>query len=75
MENKKKLCPIAKDDCIEDLCGWYSEPTGICSVKLIAQAMCNQADFIRGIGKSYDKNQKACPHGYMDWDDCPDCRH
>lgn len=17
----------------------------------------------------------ACPHGYIDWDDCPDCRH
>jgi len=19
--------------------------------------------------------EEACPHGYSDWDDCPDCRH
>lgn len=19
--------------------------------------------------------QETCPHGYVDWDDCPDCRH
>jgi len=19
--------------------------------------------------------EKLCPHGYEDWDDCPDCRH
>lgn len=19
--------------------------------------------------------EQACPHGYANWDDCPDCRH
>jgi len=25
--------------------------------------------------KEYDKRANACPHGYTDWDNCPDCRH
>jgi hypothetical protein len=21
------------------------------------------------------KGEQPCPHGHLDWDDCPDCRH
>jgi len=23
----------------------------------------------------WSEEQKPCPHGWEDWDDCPDCRH
>ena len=25
--------------------------------------------------KFADTSDGKCPHGYEDWDDCPDCRH
>jgi hypothetical protein len=29
-------------------------------------------DMEKWVGIDY---QQPCPHGYEDWDDCPDCRH
>jgi len=28
-----------------------------------------------GIYEEYLRKQKECPHGYEDWNDCPDCCH
>ncbi len=25
--------------------------------------------------RKYDVDEDLCPHGYKDWDDCPDCCH
>ncbi len=32
---------------------------------------------IKYITKYYDSPEdiEECPHGYKDWDDCPDCSH
>jgi hypothetical protein len=35
-------------------------------------------DLIAGNFYEFDRETgelKNCPHGYRDWDDCPDCRH
>lgn len=25
--------------------------------------------------RKYENDEDLCPHGYKDWDDCPDCCH
>ncbi len=33
------------------------------------------AGFSMEINMPNSNSNKKCPHGYEDWDDCPDCRH
>lgn len=31
-----KLCPLAKDKCIEENCAWYTQKAEQCSIRLLA---------------------------------------
>jgi len=46
-------------------------------VKAYDKYICKQND--RNYRNSRNSRKKKieypCPHGYTDWDDCPDCRH
>lgn len=68
---KIKFCPLIKESCIKEQCGWYVEHQEVCAVVLMSED-------VRDICELAEDDKSApslCPHGYMDWDECPDCRH
>lgn len=49
-----KLCPIAKDDCIEDDCMWYDSSLEKCAVSIIADELIN----LRQIKENENSNEE-----------------
>ncbi|GEM_PF-7070690 len=45
MENNK-MCPLVKEECIEDNCGWYVNGLNECSINTLAQAVDSIANII-----------------------------
>jgi len=43
-----KICPLLKEDCKKEKCGWWSE-LGDCSIPLIADSIDSQAGTVRDI--------------------------
>lgn len=48
MENNK-MCPLVKEECIEDNCGWYIEARKECSIKTLARIAECTIDVIQDI--------------------------
>jgi hypothetical protein len=48
-DNKNKLCPLAKDQCVEESCMWFVNGLNKCSMNVLAQAVDSMADAIEEV--------------------------
>jgi hypothetical protein len=44
MEDTKRLCPLVKDECVEESCMWYVEDLDRCAINVIVRAIDDLAD-------------------------------
>ena len=58
---------------------WAKANSGdfVITILIICITIANVVKYITGYGtyKKTNSESEPCPHGYTDWDDCPDCRH
>lgn len=47
------MCPLAKDECIEENCAWYVSHSEACAINIIALSM---SDIVNGFEEDNNEN-------------------
>jgi len=68
MENNEKLCPITRDICIEEECGWWCDNNDQCAMAALANGIVYEIDHLNeGIARenTREKAEIIAKNAYM----------